>query len=138
MCRYGYAKRCALSLQSSAKYGVVYSEPNGAAGGTEASVAVESMQELERRIGALRQLLSGEASTPVSALEPETVEMFLGHAPAHAAPGPLLDELTTPDPVVHLEVVHGEPDAHRPAHARSADADEVASLKGDEVIRLKA
>ncbi len=96
------------------------------------------MQELERRIGALRQLLSGETSTPPSVPEPETVEMFLGHTPAHAAPGPLLDELTTPDPVVHLEVVQAEPDAHRPVHARSADADEVTGLEGDEVIRLKA
>lgn len=108
-------------------------------GGNEVSVAVESLQDLERRIRSLRQLLNGEAPTPPPIPGSETVEMFQGHSPAHAAPGPLLDELQTPDAVVHLEIVPRHAAEHSPAHAQlSADADEVTSIERDEIVRLQA
>lgn len=117
------------------------------------------MQDLDQRIRSLRQLLNNATSTTSLAPEPEAVEMFQGHAPAHAAPGPLLDELALPEHVVRLDSIANEdsfahvqgvarldnadqasPKAveHAPAHALSAKADEVARLERDESIRLQA
>jgi len=105
------------------------------------------MPELEQRIEALRQLLHGETSTPAPVHEAQagqhahvneggaSPEMFAGHRPAHAAPGPLLDELQTPESVVNLHELrsaHG----HQPAH--SAERNEASGVEGGEVIRLQA
>lgn len=115
---------------------------NGSAGGHEVSSAVDNMKDLEQRISSLRQLLNGEAASPPAA-EPESVAMFQGHAPAHAAPGPLLDELQTPQAAGQLEVVKSEigndaPAVHQPEHARLPESDEFASLEASEVVRLQA
>ena len=89
---------------------------------------MDTMENLERRIENLRQLLSGDV-----AVEPPARKAAPAHMPAHAAPGPLLDDYA---PV--LELV--DEANHAPAHAApgSADLDEVASDEGAEVIRLKA
>jgi len=92
------------------------------------------MQELEHRIVALRQLLDGE--TPVSSPSHASEgELFGGHTPAHAAPGPLLDELRGPESVVNLHELRADR-KHRPAH--SAEGHEAPGFESDEVIRLQA
>jgi len=90
---------------------------------------MDTMESLERRIENLRQLLSGEGSVEL----PDRDAPGLPHTPAHAVPGPLLDDYS---PVLELvdEV------QHTPAHAApgSADLDELAGgERAAEVIRLK-
>lgn len=69
---------------------------------------MDTMENLERRIEGLRQLLSGEVNPAPVARK----EVDVDHRPAHAAPGPLLDDFA-PVP----EVGDSEMTAHSPAHA---------------------
>lgn len=71
---------------------------------------MDPIDEIDQRISRLRSLLSAEATVP-TAQEADALDLFEGHEPAHAAPGPLLDKLSSP----------GAPTAeraeHRPLHA---------------------
>lgn len=84
---------------------------------------MESMEDLEGRIESLRRLLHGESPVPPAPprAEPKPVKMFEGHRPAHAAPGPLLDELQTPDRLTDRTEAKEPRPEHRPAHAAPSE-----------------
>lgn len=94
------------------------------------------MEELEQRITALRQLLNGERE-PAEGPRP-IIDLRDSHRPAHAAPGPLLDDLTTPATVVRLEVDQDQEPTPLHAVGSAADRDELTRSQVAEVIRLQA
>lgn len=71
------------------------------------------MAELDARIGALRELLHAERAAP-PVPESAPIEIFEGHEPAHAAPGPLLDKLHYLDGSTKAGAHE-----HRPMHAEA-------------------
>ena len=81
---------------------------------------MESMDELGRRIDELRRLLDGEVEPAQGQCSP-LLDLDSGHRPAHAAPGPLLDELTTPETVIRIEVDDQRP--RTPQHAAPSAVD---------------
>ena len=95
------------------------------------------MEELEQRIIALRQLLNGERE-PAELSRRPVIDLRDGHRPAHAAPGPLLDDLTTPATVVRLEVEQDQEPTPLHAVGSAADRDELTRSQVAEVIRLQA